>query len=75
MGTNVLGVGIDQIEVSRIRKSLDRHGDLFWQGVLLQEQEVCMKRTDPALASRPLCRQGGDRQGSWDRDWDRVRLA
>ena len=28
-GTNVLGVGIDQIEVSRIRDSLEKHGDHF----------------------------------------------
>jgi len=54
-GTNVLGVGIDQIEVSRIRESLDRHGDAFLGKVFTtQEQEVCMKRTDPApcLAAR-----------------------
>ena len=55
MGTNVLGVGIDQIEVARIRKSLDRHGDTFLCKVFtIQEQEVCMKRHDPApcLAAR-----------------------
>ena len=28
-GTNVVGVGIDQIEVSRIRESLEKHGDHF----------------------------------------------
>ena len=28
-GTNVVGVGIDQIEVSRIRDSLEKHGDHF----------------------------------------------
>ena len=28
-GTNVLGVGIDQIEVSRIRDSLKKHGITF----------------------------------------------
>jgi holo-[acyl-carrier protein] synthase len=54
-GTNVLGVGIDQIEVARIRESLDRHGDTFLRKVFtIHEQEVCMKRSDPApcLAAR-----------------------
>jgi holo-[acyl-carrier protein] synthase len=54
-GTNVLGVGIDQIEVARIRESLDRHGDTFLRKVFtIQEQKVCMKRPDPApcLAAR-----------------------
>ena len=26
-GTNVVGVGIDTIEVSRIKDSIDKHGD------------------------------------------------
>ena len=28
-GTNVIGVGIDTIEVSRIRDSVENHGDHF----------------------------------------------
>ncbi len=54
-GTNVVGVGIDQIEVSRIRDSLKRHGESFLNKVFsVQEREFCMERADPApcLAAR-----------------------
>jgi len=54
-GTNILGVGIDQIEVARIRESIDRHGDTFLRKVFtIHEQEICMRRSDPApcLAAR-----------------------
>ena len=54
-GTNVLGVGIDQIEVSRIRDSIARHGDSFLSKVFTEkERNLCMQRTDPApcLAAR-----------------------
>jgi len=30
-GTNVMGVGLDTIEVSRIKDSLDRHGQHFFE--------------------------------------------
>ena len=54
-GTNVVGVGIDQIEVSRIRDSIARHGDSFLSKVFTEkERDLCMQRTDPApcLAAR-----------------------
>ena len=54
-GTNVVGVGIDQIEVSRIRDSMERHGDSFLAKVFTQnEREACLQRADPApcLAAR-----------------------
>lgn len=54
-GTNVVGVGIDQIEVSRIRDSITRHGDSFLSKVFTEkERGFCMQRIDPApcLAAR-----------------------
>jgi holo-[acyl-carrier protein] synthase len=54
-GTNVLGVGIDQIEVSRIRDSLEKHGDHFLKKIFSEnEQSYCNDKTDPApyLAAR-----------------------
>ena len=54
-GTNVVGVGIDQIEVSRIRDSLEKHGDHFLKKIFSEnEQSYCNDKTDPApcLAAR-----------------------
>ena len=54
-GSNVVGVGIDQIEVSRIRESIAHHGALFLNKVFTKkEQEFCLERRDPApcLAAR-----------------------
>lgn len=54
-GSNVVGVGIDQIEVSRIRESMERHGDSFLAKVFTpDEQNLCMERADPVpcLAAR-----------------------
>ena len=54
-GANVVGVGIDQIEVSRIRDSVKRHGNAFLNKVFTpEEQNSCMERADPApcLAAR-----------------------
>ena len=53
--SNVLGVGIDQIEVSRIRDSLEKHGDHFLNKIFSPaEQEYCRDRSDPVpcFASR-----------------------
>ena len=36
-GTNVVGVGIDQIEVSRIRDSIEKHGDHFLKKIFSQK--------------------------------------
>ena len=54
-GTNVVGVGIDQIEVSRIRDSLEKHGDHFLKKIFSEnEQTYCQNKADPApcLAAR-----------------------
>ena len=54
-GTNVVGVGIDQIEVARIRDSLDKHGDHFLNKIFSPtEQAYCREKADPAphLAAR-----------------------
>ena len=53
--TNVVAVGIDQIEVSRIRDSIDRHSEAFLSKVFTpKEKSFCMDRNDPApcLAAR-----------------------
>jgi holo-[acyl-carrier protein] synthase len=48
-GTNVVGVGIDQIEVSRIRDSLIKHGDHFLNKTFSErEQSYCNDKADPA---------------------------
>ena len=54
-GTNVVGVDIDQIEVSRIRDSLEKHGDHFLKKIFSEnEQSYCEDKADPApcLAAR-----------------------
>ena len=54
-GTNVVGVGIDQIEVDRIRDSLDKHGDHFLNKIFSPaEQAYCREKAAPAphLAAR-----------------------
>ena len=54
-GTNVVGVGIDQIEVARIRDSLDKHADHFLEKIFSStEQAYCREKADPAphLAAR-----------------------
>ena len=48
-GTNVVGVGIDSIEVSRIKDSIDKHGDHFLNKIFTPgEQEYCRDKADPA---------------------------
>ena len=54
-GTNVVGVGIDQIEVARIRDSLEKHGNHFLDKIFSPtEQAYCREKADPAphLAAR-----------------------
>lgn len=54
-GSNVVGVGIDQIEVARIRDSLDKHADHFLDKIFSPtEQAYCRGKADPAphLAAR-----------------------
>ena len=48
-GSNVMGVGIDQIEVSRIHDSLAQHGDHFITKVFSsEEQAYCQDKADSA---------------------------
>ena len=46
---SVLGIGIDIIEVSRIRSSLERHGERFHRKICTPaEAEYCTRMRDPA---------------------------
>ena len=48
-GGKVIGVGIDQIEVSRIRDSLDQHGSSFLDKIFTSgEQAYCSDKANPA---------------------------
>ena len=63
-GTNVVGVGIDQIEVSRIRESLEKHGDHFLNKIFsVGEQNYCKDKADPApcLAARFAAKEASAR--------------
>ena len=54
-GSNVMGVGIDQIEVARIRDSLEKHGAHFLDKIFSStEQTYCREKADPVphLAAR-----------------------
>jgi holo-[acyl-carrier protein] synthase len=54
-GSNVMGIGIDQIEVARIRDSLEKHGVHFLDKIFSStEQTYCREKADPAphLAAR-----------------------
>jgi holo-[acyl-carrier protein] synthase len=45
----VIGIGVDIIEVSRIRASLDRHGERFHRRICTDaESAYCLKMRDPA---------------------------
>ena len=49
-GTNVVGVGIDQIEVLRIKESLEKYGDHFLKKIFSEsEQKYCMDKVDPSV--------------------------
>ena len=51
----VLGVGVDLVDVDRIRKSRENHGDHFLEKVFTEEErEYClgMSDPDPHLAAR-----------------------
>jgi len=46
---SVLGIGIDIVEVARIRASLERHGERFHQKICTAaETEYCSRMRDPA---------------------------
>lgn len=45
----ILGIGIDLVEIGRIRKMLERHGEHFVARVFTQgEREYCAAMADPA---------------------------
>jgi holo-[acyl-carrier protein] synthase len=49
------GIGIDLIEIDRVKKSLDRHGNHFLNRLFsIKEQDYCLKFKDPSphLAGR-----------------------
>lgn len=51
----ILGVGIDILEIERIRQTLERHGVRFLNRLFTEfEQDYCLKHKDPAphLAGR-----------------------
>jgi holo-[acyl-carrier protein] synthase len=48
MGNSLLGLGTDIIEIERIRRSLERHGDDFLNRIFTKkEQEYCRQYKDP----------------------------
>ena len=48
-GTNVIGVGIDTIEVSRIKDSMERHGEHFLNKIFTpNERTYCDDKSDSA---------------------------
>lgn len=48
-GAKVLGLGNDIIEISRIRKSIERHGAHFLNRLFTEkEQDICYKHQDSA---------------------------
>jgi len=45
----IVGIGIDIVEISRLRRAIDRQGDRFIRRVYTEtEQEYCLKHRDPA---------------------------
>jgi holo-[acyl-carrier protein] synthase len=46
---DILGIGIDLVEIARIRKMLERHGEHFVARVFTAgEREYCARMADPA---------------------------
>lgn len=47
----ILGIGLDMVEIQRVKAALDRFGDRFALRVLLpQEWEYCSQQKDPSLS-------------------------
>lgn len=45
----IRGIGSDIIEITRIRESLQKHGEHFYNKLFTElEQEYCLKHADPA---------------------------
>jgi len=44
----IVGLGIDIVELARIREMLDRHGDRFYRRILSESEEAyCRSQADP----------------------------
>lgn len=59
---SIVGVGIDQIELSRIRDSLERFGDRFLKRCYTEEElRYCLDKRDPvpSLAARYAAKEAG----------------
>ena len=65
-GGKVIGVGIDQIEVSRIRDSLDQHGSSFLDKIFTLAEQASARTSPTRLPIPPLCRHSRG-QGIRDR--------
>ena len=62
----MVGVGIDQIEVSRIRDSLEKHGDHFLKKIFSAvEQDYCKNKADPAPCWLPVLQRRKQLQKRW----------
>lgn len=49
LGSNVIGLGIDTIEVSRIKESIERHGEHFLNKIFTpEERSYCDDKSDSA---------------------------
>jgi holo-[acyl-carrier protein] synthase len=56
----ILGVGVDIVDISRVRKSVEDSGERFLKKVFTEaEREYCLKRRDPypSLAARFAARE------------------
>lgn len=42
---SILGIGVDVCEVARICSSLEKHGDLFAEKILHQNEKLCFQQT------------------------------
>lgn len=59
---SILGIGHDQVELARIRHSIERYGDRFLARCFTQEElDFCLKRRDPVpgLAARFAAKEAG----------------
>ena len=69
-------VGVDLIEIERIRRALERYPRFRERCFTEAEQAYCESRPNPAAELRgPLRRQGSRRQGARLRRRARIRLA
>ncbi|GAB4222789.1 MAG: holo-[acyl-carrier-protein] synthase [Acidobacteriota bacterium] len=79
----IVGLGVDLVELSRIRAVLERHGDRFLRRVLTDDERAyCLRKRDPvpSLAARFAAKEAaakalgtGLARGVWFRDIEVVR--